>query len=387
MVSGSAHLVVLVVTLSRAELDVGVVGKALSEIGLAVLAAALVGIRAAVRIQPRVAAEVARVDAVVEVAVDAAACVIGSPVVLAAHVHRVAEEVRNALAREGQSPDPGVVRVGVVETVGRVLPLLLRQRRAGACGDGLAGIFGSLLVGFSIVLCRTALQVGTGLHTVDERQADGVLVRRREGREQLLGRVKVGEDDRVVDVVHLGAGVVLGLGFGCRGQDDGHAESQQVVCLGYRILLELVQAYQIEVEHGPVGVGKAQVGTLRGIESREIRCVDQVDHVVGHHDPRIVVVPGEGSYGVICTECVVRAPLSEPVVADVARYDQVSGHRFRSDVDSREREVPGSALLCIARRTGLYEGGRDTADLRLEGHLILRSYIRGCGFFDAAVEQ
>ena len=52
VVGGSAHLVVLVVTLSRAELDVGVVGKALSEIGLAVLAAALVGIRAAVRIQP-----------------------------------------------------------------------------------------------------------------------------------------------------------------------------------------------------------------------------------------------------------------------------------------------------------------------------------------------
>lgn len=90
------------------------------------------------------------------------------------------------------------------------------------------------------------------------------------------------------------------------------------------VLLELVQTHQIEVEHGPIGVGEAQIGLLRGVERREIRGVDLFDDVVGRHDPRIVVVPRERTHGIVGAERFVGSPLCEPVVADIAANGDVA---------------------------------------------------------------
>ena len=312
---------------------------------------------------------------------------VSRPVVLTAHVRRETVEVDDALARECEPPDPGVVRSGVVETVHRVLPLFLRQRRAAARRDGLAGVFGGRLVGRGVVLGRAPFEIRTGLQTVDQRRTDRVFVGRGVVLEQRFGLLQVGENHRVVDVVDRRAGIVLGLGLRGLGQDDRNAQSQHVVAFGDRVLLELVQAYQIEVEHRPVGVGETQVGTLRGAQRREVCLVDQADHVVGRHDPRVVVVPGEGAYGKVRAERFVGSELPEPVVADVARDDQVARHGFRGEVDGRKREVPGLTVIRIARRTGLHERRRNTADHRFEGRLILGGYLRGGGIFDTAAQQ
>ena len=63
-------------------------------------------------------------DRVVKVAVDAAAGVVsvGAPRILRAHVRREAEQVGNAFARQGEAPDPGIVRRGAVEAVRGVFP-------------------------------------------------------------------------------------------------------------------------------------------------------------------------------------------------------------------------------------------------------------------------
>jgi hypothetical protein len=80
MVCGSADLEILISALRRTELDVRVIGQFI-EVFLPLFAAAFVVVGLllrvfAVGIEPRMAAEVAQVDTVVEVAVDAAAGVV-----------------------------------------------------------------------------------------------------------------------------------------------------------------------------------------------------------------------------------------------------------------------------------------------------------------------
>ena len=393
MVCGSADLEILISALRRTELDIRVIGQFI-EVFLALFAAAFVVVGLllrvfAVGIEPRMAAEVAQVDTVVEVAVDAAAGVVsvGAPCVLGTHVRREAEKVGDALARQGEAPDPGIVRRGAVEAVRGVLPLLLRKGRAAAGGDGLPGVLGRLRISGIVLLRRAPLEPGPGFQSVNQRQADRVLVGGRKAAQQLFGLVQVGEDHLVVDVIDLGAGVVLGLGLGGLGQYDGHAQPENLGRFGVVVLLELVQTHQIEVEHGPIGVGEAQIGLLRGVERGEVRGVDLLDDVVGRHDPRIVVVPRERAHGIVGPERFVGSPLCEPVVADIAADGDVARHGFRGDMDGRQGEIPGLAILCVTRGTGLYERGRNTLDQRFEGHLILGGYFIGVGFFDAAACQ
>ena len=124
------------------------------------------------------AAEVAQVDTVVKVAVDAAAGVVsvGTPRILRAHVRREAEQVGNAFARQGEAPDPGIVRRGAVEAVRGVFPLLLRQGRTAAGVNGQAGVLGGGNIGFGVVLGRTALKPGPSFQAVDQRRTDRILV-------------------------------------------------------------------------------------------------------------------------------------------------------------------------------------------------------------------
>jgi hypothetical protein len=302
-------------------------------------------------------------------------------------VRREAEQVGNALARKRKAPDPGIVRHGAVEAVRGVFPLLLRQGCTAAGVNGQAGVLGGGNIGFGVVLGRTALKPGPGFQSVDQRRTDRILVGSRKAAQQFFGLVQVGEDHLIVDVVDLGTGVVLGLGLGSLGQYDGHAQPENPGRFSVIVLLELVQTHQIEVEHGPIGVGEAQIGLLRGVERREIRGVDLFDDVVGRHDPRIVVVPRECTHGIVGAERFVGSPLCEPVVTDIAADGDVARHGFRGDMDGRQGKIPGLAFACIACGTGLYERGRNAFYQRFEGDLILGSYFIGVGFFDAAACQ
>ena len=144
------------------------------------------------------------------------------------------EEIGDTFARQGKPPYPGVVGSGVVEAVVRIFPLLLGERCASARGDGKTGIVGGLGVGFlgfrlgpRIGECCTPFEPCTGLHSVDECQADGVLVRCGIIFKQLLRHVEIWEYDLVVDVIHFCPRVVLGLSLGCLREYDRHAEAEQ----------------------------------------------------------------------------------------------------------------------------------------------------------------
>ncbi len=66
--------------------------------------------------------------------------------------------------------------------------------------------------------------------------------------------------------------------------------------------LNSYQTHQIEVEHGPIGVGEKRIGLLRGVTSSRNRGVDLFDDVVGRHDPHVVVVHVRCTHGIVGAE-------------------------------------------------------------------------------------
>lgn len=67
-----------------------------------------------------------------------------------------------------------------------------------------------------------------------------------------------------------------------------------------------------------------------------------------------------------CTTEGIATPLAEPVVARIARYDDLTGRRVRSEVDGRQREVPVH-LVIGRKRPRLYQCGGDTFHHSFEG--------------------
>ena len=286
-----------------------------------------------------------------------------APRLLVADVGLEIHQVGDVVAGDRQAPDPRVVGRRTIEAGRGVFPLCLGQGSTAARCDSLTGIFGSLLVSLGVVVGSSALQICTGLEAIDHCQAGRIGICRR-----VIGKVcrrlfEVGEDYFFVHLGRRSAGIGFGFRFGRRFRHNGHCQADNSIAGGILVLLEFIDAYQVEVERGPVCVGKAEDMFGRGRESFR---VDGADDIVGRLDPCVIVFPGQVADCIVVAEGVIGTPLAEPVVARIARYDDLTGRRVRSEVDGRQREVPVH-LVIGRKRPRLYQCGGDTFHHSFEG--------------------
>ena len=139
--------------------------------------------------------------------------------------------------RVGQHP--GILGVAVVEPVHRIRPLLLGERGAAGCLNGLLGIAVALLpeVGLVGVFGSQGLgagrqvQVGTGIDAIDDAQVGLDLVRAGEAGEEFLGLRQVGKD-QVVVFIYGHPRVVRSLCTGGLFRYDRNAQVPELSVLG-----------------------------------------------------------------------------------------------------------------------------------------------------------